>query len=490
MNAPVIVWFRRDLRLSDHTALARALESGAPILPIFIFDPTILRTARISTLRLRFLIDALHSLDTSLRRFQARLIVRRGEPLSVLRTLIDQTQARALYFNRDYSPLAVGRDSQLAESLCIPIHAYDDAVLLPPQAVLKADGKPYHVYTPYKNAWNKLSKPAIQSYELVPQHFASADEFGLDHQPIPTLTELGHAHTSISLSASEAAAQRALSAFLDDGLTAYDKQRNFLPAQPFSQPRPVGSSYLSPYVRMGLLSPRQLYWAARQAYAQATDEAAQQSIATWVSELTWREFYIQILAHYPYVLRRDFVGTYETLEWRYAPSDLDAWKHGMTGYPIVDAAMRQLRAIGWMPNRARMIVASFLTKHLLIHWREGDLHFMRYLLDGDPAANNGGWQWSAGTGTDAQPYYRIFNPVAQSKKFDTDGSYIRAWLPELRHLSAKDVHAPWKMSCPPKDYPPPIVEHVFARQRALAAFKAARADENAQARRSRSTSRA
>ena len=476
MNAPVIVWFRRDLRLNDHTALAHALESGSPIVPVFIFDPAVLSAARIGTPRLRFLLDALHSLDESLRRLQARLIVCQGDPTAVLRALIDQTQARALYFNRDYTPLAQRRDSKLAAALNIPIHAYDDVVLLPPHAVLKGDGKPYHVYTPYKNAWNKLSKPPILSYLLIPQHFANADELGLDHQSIPTLADLGHPHTLISLPASEEAAQRALSAFLSSGLAVYDEQRNFLPAQPFKQPRPAGSSYLSPYMRLGLLSPRQLYWSARQAYAKATDEATRQSITTWVSELTWREFYIQILAHYPHVLRRDFVSTYEALEWRYNPADLDAWKHGMTGYPIVDAAMRQLRAIGWMPNRARMIVASFLTKHLLVHWREGDVTFMRYLLDGDPAANNGGWQWSAGTGTDAQPYYRIFNPVAQSEKFDPDGSYLRAWLPELRELSSKDIHAPWRMTFPPKGYPAPIVDHDFARQRALAVFKAARAD--------------
>jgi len=479
MTAPVIVWFRRDLRLSDHTALAHALESGAPIIPLFIFDPAVLSAARIGTPRLRFLLDALSSLDEGLRRFQARLIIRQGEPLSALRALVDQTQARALYFNRDYTPLAQRRDAQLQQALGIPAHAYDDSVLLPPHAVLKADGKPYHVYTPYKNVWNKLAKPPILSYELGPQHFASADGLGLDHQPVPSLADLGHPHTPIRLAASEEAAQNALAAFVRDGLFVYDEQRNFLPAQPFSQPRPPGSSYLSPYVRLGLLSPRQLYWAARQAYAQAADEAAQQSIITWVSELTWREFYTQILAHYPHVLHRDFVSTYEGTEWRSAPADLDAWKHGMTGYPIVDAAMRQLRAIGWMPNRARMIVASFLTKHLLIHWREGDIHFMRHLLDGDPAANNGGWQWSAGTGTDAQPYYRIFNPIAQSEKFDPQGAYIRAWLPELSHLSAKDIHAPWKLSRPPLGYPAPIVEHDFARQRALTAFKAARADKDA-----------
>jgi deoxyribodipyrimidine photo-lyase len=190
-----------------------------------------------------------------------------------------------------------------------------------------------------------------------------------------------------------------------------------------------------------------------------------------VSELVWREFYVHILYHFPHVLKRNFRDNYEHVEWRDAPDELQAWKDGLTGYPVVDAAMRQLTAMGWMPNRARMIVASFLCKDLMIHWQEGERYFMQWLIDGDPAANNGGWQWTAGVGTDAQPYFRIFNPVSQSQKFDPDGTYIRRWIPELRDVPAKYIHAPWEMDTPPVDYPAPIVDHDFARERTLAAFK-------------------
>lgn len=479
MSAPVIVWFRRDLRLDDHSALSSALATGAPILPLFIFDPTLLQTAHSAAPRLQFLLDALQALDARLQTFGARLIMRHGTPESVLRTLIDQTQAQALYLNVDYTPYARRRDAQLSAALNIPVHAYDDAVLLPPERVLKADGTPYKVFTPYKNAWNQHTKPSVHHDELHPSAFYRAES--LTSEPLPTLADLGAHPTQIQLPASESHAHSALARFMRYAIASYDTGRDTLPINPFSAPAPLGSSYLSPYLRLGILSPRQAYASARQAYSQTNDDSARQSIATWVSELTWREFYVQILYHYPHVLKRDFVDSYASLAWRDAPDELHAWQTGMTGYPIVDAPMRQLNAIGWMPNRARMIVASFLTKHLLIHWSHGERYFMQRLLDGDPAANNGGWQWSAGTGTDAQPYYRIFNPILQSQKFATP-DYLQAWLPELRSWIERDprrlkhIHAPWQDSLPPKDYPRPIVDHAFARERALSAFKAARAE--------------
>ena len=192
---------------------------------------------------------------------------------------------------------------------------------------------------------------------------------------------------------------------------------------------------------------------------------------TWINELIWREFYMHILYHFPHVDRGNFRSEYDALPWRDAPDDLQAWKEGQTGYPIIDAAMRQLAQTGWMPNRARMIVASFLTKDLLIHWQEGERHFLHWLIDGDPAANNGGWQWAAGTGTDAQPYFRIFHPVSQSHKYDPNGDYIRRWIPELRDVPARSIHAPWQMASPPPHYPQPIVDHALARERTLAVFK-------------------
>jgi deoxyribodipyrimidine photo-lyase len=234
----------------------------------------------------------------------------------------------------------------------------------------------------------------------------------------------------------------------------------------------AGTSYLSPYFRFGLLSPRQVYWAAQKARTEIASPSRQNSIEAWVSELIWREFYMHILHFFPHVMGSSFRPKYDQLAWRYAEGELQAWQAGMTGYPVVDAAMRQLKTIGWMHNRARMIVASFLTKHLLMDWREGERHFMRWLIDGDPAANNGGWQWVAGTGTDAQPYFRIFNPISQSQKFDPAGIYIRRWIPELRDVPTQYIHAPHQMPTTPRHYPPPIVDHAFARARALAAYQA------------------
>lgn len=473
MSAPVVHWFRRDLRLRDNSALHAAAASGAPVVPLFILDPALLSRQRVGTARLDFLLKALHALDDALMRYHARLIVRYGAPDDVLPALIAETRAQAVYANRDVSPYARARDERLAQALRVPLHLYDDAYLLPPEAVLKADGKPYVVYTPYRNAWNALPKPSVSELAFTPAHFYSA----LTPQPIPTLSELGHPPAINTPPADEDSAHDLLNAFIASDLHHYSDKRNDLPSAPYSTPRPRGTSYLSPYLRLGVLSPRHAYWAARQAYQGTPSEAYRESIQTWVSELTWRDFYAQILYHFPHVLERDFVDTYLSLEWRNAPSDLQAWQKGETGYPIVDAPMRQLNAIGWMPNRARMVVASFLTKHLLIHWKQGDIYFMRHLIDGDTASNNGGWQWSAGTGTDAQPYFRIFNPISQSQKFAT-AAYLRHWLPELASVPDKHVHTPWLAPTPPKEYPLPIVAHEFARQRTLNAFKSARGEKS------------
>jgi len=256
-------------------------------------------------------------------------------------------------------------------------------------------------------------------------------------------------------------------------LTQYATTRNALVINPFATPRPTGSSYLSPYLRLGLLSPRHAYHSALAALDSAASEGERESIHTWISELAWRDFYVQVLHHAPHVLSRDFKAQYAQLAWEQDDEKLAAWHAGRTGYPIIDAPMRQLNAIGWMPNRARMIVASFLTRDLLIHWRAGDLYFMQHLIDGDLAANNGGWQWAAGTGTDAQPFHRIFNPVMQSEKFAT-GVYLRHWLPELKDVPDEFIHAPWTMPKPPRDYPSPIVDHRWARDRALAVFRQGR----------------
>jgi len=474
MSEPVIHWFRRDLRLSDNTALHAAISTDKPVIPLFILDTHLLGTERVGTPRLKFLLRALTALDERLKTYNARLIIRRGEPVSMLQDLVEQTGSSEIFFNADYSPYAVQRDKQIQDALEIPVQVHDDVLLMPPGSVMKKDGDPYVVFTPFKNTWNEQTKPGIIDTTLSSSVFYEALDT-LKSDGIPSLKDLGHSETIELPPATEEHAHHMLNAFIDADIGAYAETRNKLPINPFADDRPTGTSYLSPYLRLGILSPRQAYWAARSTYKASRSDKKRQSIATWVSELTWREFYVHILYHFPHVLQRDFVDTYLQLDWRDDTEQLQAWKDGQTGYPVIDAPMRQLKAIGWMPNRARMIVASFLTKDLLIHWRHGDIHFMQHLIDGDPAANNGGWQWAAGTGTDAQPYFRIFNPISQSERYATP-EYLRHWIPELKDVPDKYIHAPWKMEESPQEYPPPLVDHGEARENTLQAFKAARGE--------------
>lgn len=470
---PVIHWFRRDLRMRDNVSLHHACESNAPVICLFVLDNALLTSPNTGKPRLKFLRDALSALDASLRDYGTQLIIRHGEPLAELTKLIAETDAAAVHFNRDYSPYAQKRDDAVAAALDIPVHIYDDAILLPPGSVMTTEGTPYRVFTPFKRRWNEQPKPEVSVRHFRPDWFYDVSE--LNTVKIDAVEALNLTDVIDTPPADEDTALKLLDDFVENRIQHYSDMRNALPINPFENMQEDGTSYLSPYLRLGLISPRQCYHAARDAY-QATDNSAERkSIETWVSELTWREFYVHILHFFPHVLERDFVDTYQALAWRDDPDGLAAWQAGKTGYPIIDAPMRQLNAIGWMPNRARMIVASFLTKDLLIHWRHGEQYFMQHLIDGDPAANNGGWQWAAGTGTDAQPYFRIFNPVSQSKKYATP-DYLRYWLPELKDVPDKYIHEPWKMDTAPASYPAPIVDHAAARERTLAAFKTARGE--------------
>ncbi len=470
---PVIHWFRRDLRLRDNIALHHACEGDNPVVALFIIDTELLKADRVGAPRVRFMLDALTALDNRLREYGTQLLVRHGQPETIIPELVDEVDAEALFFNRDYSPYAKHRDEAIEKSLDIEVNIFEDAILMPPNSILKNDGDPYIVYTYFWKKWKEANKP-----EVSVRHFRDDWFYDLSHvtnEGIPTVQELGFDDVEVTVEASEDKALSLLDAFVDDDIKHYSERRNWLPIHPYDDTRPEGTSYLSPFLRSGLLSPRQAYWSAREAYSNTQSKEYQKSIETWVSELAWREFYVHILHFFPHVLERDFVDTYAKLEWLNDEDDLQAWKDGQTGYPVVDAAMRQLKAIGWMPNRARMIVASFLTKDLLVHWKYGDIHFMQHLIDGDPAANNGGWQWAAGTGTDAQPYFRIFNPISQSEKYATP-EYLKHWIPELADVPDKFIHEPWKMDEPPKDYPAPIVEHQMARERTLEAFKTARGE--------------
>ncbi|MEP7293840.1 MAG: deoxyribodipyrimidine photo-lyase [Chloroflexota bacterium] len=465
----VIWWIRRDLRLSDNRALKAALDSGSAVIPLFIFDPALLQGERFGLARLKFMLNGLQALDEALRKHRRRLLIRQGKPLAMLEKLIREAGVQALYFNADYSPYAQKRDAAVAEQLSIPVYSFDDALLHTPNEVLKQDGKPYLIYTPFKRVWFSLAKPEPGNYPIKAAPFHTLD--GIATEALPTLHDLGFAETIDVPEAGEVVALRRLERFAESRIERFTQRRDTLDVNPFTDDT-AGTSGLSPYFRFGMLSPRQAYAAAAEARRKVSDLASRQSIDVWISELAWRDFYMHTLFHFPHIYNTSFRADYEHIRWRSAPDELQAWKAGRTGYPVIDAAMRQLDALGWMHNRARMIVAAFLTKDLLIYWREGDLHFMHKLIDGDPAANNGGWQWSAGTGKDSQPFFRIFNPVAQSKKFDPQRHYIRHWLPELRDVPDKYIHTPWLMDTAPKNYPPPMVEHNAARERALTAFKA------------------
>lgn len=453
-----IWWVRRDLRLRDNQALSAALRESAGVLPVFILDEKLL--ARPAEMRKGFLFAGLRALDGDLRRLGSRLIVRRGDPLAELSRLAAECGAGSVFAEEDLSPYALRRDAAIAQKLDLRLtHGLG---VHPVSAVVRSDGRPYTVFTPYSRVWKALPL----NEEILPAPDALPPVPDLPCVPLPDLP------APASFPAGEHIAQARLAAFLQGPIDDYADGRNRLDVD--------GTSALSPYLRFGMLSARQAAAAARQAAALAPDAPSRAGSESWLNELIWREFYQSILYHFPNVLEESFRPSMRGIAWRSAPQDLRAWQDGLTGYPVVDAGMRQLAATGWMHNRARMISASFLVKHLLINWQEGERWFMRMLVDGDPAANNGGWQWVAGTGTDAAPYFRVFNPILQGKKFDPEGHYIRRWVPELASVPTQFIHAPWEMPLVEQHtrnviigshYPLPIVEHNFARQRALSVYR-------------------
>ncbi len=458
---PTIWWIRRDVRLHDNRALAAASARGGPVIPVFVLDPSLLESRHRAAARRRaFLFNGLRDLDRDLRARGARLVVREGRPAEVLHALVLETDAQAVVAEGDVSPYARRRDAAVRHA--VPLELVGSPTVHHPADVLKNDGSPYTVFTPFRRAW--LARPLPSHLEAAPQRF----------EPVPDAiasATLPPGERSTTFPPGEAEGRRRLRAFTCGGADAaihrYAAERNRLDHD--------GTSALSPYLRFGMVSAREAVVAAIAAGAGPDD--------VWLAELVWRDFYQAILFHFPDVLGGAFDSRFQAFGYRRAPADLAAWQQGTTGYPIVDAAMRQLAAIGWMHNRARMIVASFLTKHLLLDWRDGEAWFMRQLIDGDPAANNGGWQWTAGVGTDAAPYFRVFSPILQARKFDPDGAYVRRWVPELARVRGVGVHEPWTLSpieqraagCViSRDYPAPLVEHHMARERALAAYRQAR----------------
>jgi deoxyribodipyrimidine photo-lyase len=458
-----IWWIRRDLRLSDNQALAAALSQAEVVVPVFIMDPKLLASPYASQKRVAFLFEGLQTLDLDLVKRGSKLIVRNGDPVEVLHGLREETKASAIYAEADVSPFARKRDTRVMSTL--PLILTPGLTVHPVESLRKSDGTPYTVYTPFSRMWHSLPfpgkpLPAPERLPILPILTSSGLPDMLKH----TLDKI--------FPAGEIEAQRRLTRFTDSLIECYAEDRNRMDLD--------GTSGLSPYLRFGMLSARQAVWAAREAEELSKDITAIHGAETWLNELIWREFYAAILYHFPYVRRVAFRPELRKIAWRYDIDGMHAWAEGQTGYPVVDAAMRQLNSTGWMHNRARMITASFLTKDLLIDWRQGERYFMQHLLDGDPAANNGGWQWTAGTGTDAAPYFRIFNPVLQGMKFDPEGAYVRRWVPELVDVPNRFIHAPWEMPANMqaqtgcvigKNYPAPIVDHAEARQRVLAAYR-------------------
>ena len=483
-----LVWFRRDLRADDHAALYHALRAAREVWCVFVFDREILDTLPRRDRRVEFIRESVEELSRALAalgeahsRTGVRLIVRHGHASSELPQLASFLRVQAVYANHDDEPAALARDGRVRDALAaadIAWHTSKDHVVFERSELLTGAGKPYSVFTPYKNAWLKKVEPFfLKAYPVEPH----ADSLAAPPEPlataVPTLGELGFEPSNLHTLKIPTGSSGARALFTDflQRVDAYEETRNL--------PAVKGPSYLSVHLRFGTVSVRQLARAARGLIEAGGSRGAE----VWLSELIWRDFYHQILHHHPRVVGASFKPDYDRIEWEQGPEAdalFAAWCEGRTGYPLVDAAMAQINQTGYMHNRLRMVVASFLVKDLGLDWRRGEAYFAEHLNDFDLAANNGGWQWAASTGCDAQPYFRIFNPVSQSEKFDASGKFIRRYLPQLAALPDKLIHAPWEAR--PLElqgagvalgatYPLPIVRHDEARARTLQRFSVVKA---------------
>lgn len=416
-----IFWYRRDLRLEDNTGLFKALNENENILPIFIFDDSILDELPEDDARVNFIYESLSKINKQLNNHNASLQILKGQIDDVWEKLVTTYDIQKVYLNKDYEPYAIKRDQKIKEFLNskgIEMKTFKDQVIFEEDEIVKADGKPYTVFTPYKRKW--LEKFTKVNLNLI----ANFDNFFKKTIDFPSLNQLGLKNSSLKVKK-----------YSLKNVSTYSETRNF--------PNLDSTSYLSPHLRFGTISVRQII-----------TELKNKS-ETFLSELIWREFFMQIIFHFPHVVTKNFRPKYDGIQWVNNKEDYDNWCQGKTGYPLVDAGMRQLNETGYMHNRVRMVTAGFLCKHLLIDWRYGEAYFAKKLLDYELSSNNGNWQWAAGTGCDAAPYFRIFNPIEQLKKFDKTLTYTKKWVKDFDTL----------------EYPKPIVDHKYARNRALEAYK-------------------
>jgi len=467
-TAPVIHWFRRDLRILDNTSLFAAAADSPAVIPVYLPSRWSGEHPWTGAKRQHFLCESLKSLAKNLETLEGRLIIRTGPAVESLLALAEESGARAIFYNQDPDPHGKAVERSLQEACRargLECREFHDHTLHGPDEVLTLSDQPYRVYTPYSRNWLSLAKPEPQGK---PKRLATPS--ALPSEPLPTLS-----HWDLELtegcelpSAGERAAHDRLKTALSSKVSRYAALRD--------TPSADGTSRISQDLRFGLLSIRTVYKKAAKALASAKSSSAKEGIQTFIKELAWREFYMAILHHYPHVLEQEFMADWRGLPWDEPGENFEAWKQGTTGFPIVDAGIRELRTTGFMHNRVRMIVAMFLTKDLHIDWRLGESFFMQHLLDGEIASNNGGWQWSAGTGADAAPYFRIQNPWSQSKRHDPQAKYIKQWVPELAEVEPALIHQTPKDGLPlAKGYPLPCVDHATERAATLATFKRHRA---------------
>ncbi|MBC7882986.1 MAG: deoxyribodipyrimidine photo-lyase [Anaerolineae bacterium] len=449
MSKPIaIVWHRRDLRVHDNPALHQAVSAGHTVLGLFIVDTEALCHRDMAPARVYYLRESVNELQFAYQKLGGRLSIRQGNPVEVLKSLVEEVGASALFFNDDIEPDTRKRDDEVLQALKIPVHLCADLLLHPPQTVLTQGGQPYSVYTPFWRNWSVRvkPKPAVKPDRLVsPDH-------PLGH--FPELVDLGfHFSPNLLVVPGEAAARKQLADFCTQSIYDYDDRRD-APALP-------GTSLLSAALNFGTVGIREVWQSTQQAWQAATHEDQRRNLTVWQQELGWREFYKYVLFHFPRLAEQPFRPQFAEFVWDEDQERFERWCRGETGYPLVDAAMRQLNTVSWMHNRLRMVVASFLTKDLLINWQWGERYFMQKLVDGDLSANNGGWQWAASVGTDPKPL-RIFNPSTQAQRYDTQAHFIRKWVSELKDVDTRsllDVERFLPLERARFGYPVPMVDH-------------------------------